>query len=39
MEDIRHFMFASLDKVELSQDQQDAMDNLITSMDLMEAYQ
>lgn len=39
MEDIRHFMFGSLDKVELSQDQQDAMDNLITSMDLMEAYQ
>ena len=39
MEDIRHFVFSSLDKVELTQDQEDAMDNIITSMDLMEAYE
>ena len=39
MEDIRRFMFPSLDKVEVSQEQEDAVDNLITSMDLMEAYQ
>ena len=38
MEDIRHFAFTPLDKVELTQDQDDAVDNIITSMDLM-AYE
>jgi len=39
MEDVRHYMFPSLDKVEVSEEQRDAMDTLITSMDLMEAYE
>ena len=29
-------MFSPLDKIELTQDQEDAIDNIITSMDLMD---